>query len=635
MSLVNKLKQFCLENTTLIFVLVFFSVLGYGYFITNWSISSDSEVLTFQDFFIISMQWIVQGRFLIPILNFLDNFHIIPFWNDFISVCLLLLSFFIWMITIQHNKRNSLYSQLVFGLLFVISPIYAFYLRITIYNISVSVGILFISLSLYYLVEYFNCVVNRKTKFLLSYIYLLLAICIYQMFVVYYITALLFIVLANALGNDDYYSSSLKNIIIKLLYGSAILFASLCMYKVISIVVYHFIPASGYPDSLIQWSKAADITAILYGLKAYFRTVLIEQKFNFFILFTLICSMLYMCYLLIINYRNIHIVLLMLLFVVSPFIMPLAFGYPMPLRTLQPVPLMVAGIWVLFCYGFNKQIISKIILSIVIICSFYNAQYINMLFYGDNMRLEYDKNFANQLYSYVISNTGDSIKSKPLIILGKHSYSDRPFILKSLYDTFLGYYFFELDVGNQARLYYFMQWLGDDYIAPTNLEQESAVQLSFDMPNYPAKGSLKETESFIILKLSSSFIDDNQPPIKLDLRSYSKLSKESVASCLDNLDLKNNKLNYRGWAYIKQFDANKTNMFIKFVSEKNDYIFPVNPSDRIDVAEAFKDGINLKNAGFYGTLNNHMEKGNYRVLLILINGEHYAEVNLGKSITIN
>ncbi len=75
-------------------------------------------------------------------------------------------------------------------------------------------------------------------------------------------------------------------------------------------------------------------------------------------------------------------------------------------------------------------------------------------------------------------------------------------------------------------------------------------------------------------------------------------------------------------------------MFIKFSNSKDSYVFPASLSVRSDVAGVYKDGQNLQNSGFYGTLNNKMKHGNYKVFLILVNGNNYAEVNSGKTIDL-
>jgi hypothetical protein len=202
-------------------------------------------------------------------------------------------------------------------------------------------------------------------------------------------------------------------------------------------------------------------------------------------------------------YKNILLVSFFIIFVISSFSLVFLFGSAMPLRTMQAIPLFIAGVWLIIYRKVDSKRYKKIIFCIVIVMSYINIQYITRITYGDNMRLEYDKNFANQIYNHITVSTGDAINKKPLVIIGKHSYVNKPFIIKSDYDT-IGYSFFEWDAGNPVRIHKFMSWLGYEYIYPSNLVQESALEQSFRMPNYPAKGSLRETESYIILKLSSS-----------------------------------------------------------------------------------------------------------------------------------
>jgi hypothetical protein len=638
MSIINEIKRFFKENTRLIFLIGFILFITYGYFITNWSISIDNELHAFTGYdrshhFDLVKRWIQQGRFLIALLNFLGNYQIIPYFNDSLSILFLLASSIIWLLTLSKVKELDNSAKLIFALVYLVSPIYVFYLRFTTYNVDISIGLLFISLSIYYFTVFLESNLQNKLVYLISFVYLLCAISIYQVFVVYYITALLFLILYKStteIRKCDFYAKPMLN---QLGLGLLMLCLTMLTYLIISKIIYLFIPASSYTDNFIQWGTH-DFSTIYNGLVFYFKTVLLIQRFNYLILITGICSAIFLFILIIKRLLSLSMILLFVGFLISPFIMVFAFGFSMPLRTMQAIPLMLGGMWLLIYTIIEARLLQRIVLIIIVICTYFNAQYVTRLFYGDSMRLQYDIKFANQIYNFVNSVIGDSIATKPLAIVGMHSNTDNPFILRSIYDT-VGYSFFEWDNGNYKRKHKFMQWLGNYYTLPSDDQQKLAEQLSFSMPNYPAKGSISATESMVILKLSQPFIKPDQQPLGIKFNNFEKLSSMALNAYLDNISIENHVINYWGWSYIRNANAKDTIIFLKLSSNDGEYIFPCNRSTREDIGRAYSDGLNLQNSGFFGTLkDNVVPKGTYQVSIVMINNKRVATFLTNKTLVI-
>lgn len=630
-TLVKDVRQYFQENKYQISLLLFFTILAYGYYITHWAISIDSELSTFYETPSTDTVALDLGRFVLYLLNVLSNHHIIPFWNDFISICFIFFSALIWNVSLLHINNNK-QAAFIFSLLYLISPIYIFYLRYTTYNTIVSLGFILMSLAAYHFIYFLNSLeqgIKQKTSFFLCVFYVYIAISIYEMFAGYWITSMLLItsstLVSSSINNNQPY---LKKSVKQISFGFLSLFFSLLLYKISTVIFYHFIPlTNNYKAHFMGWSNF-DFYSVYSILKNYFQTILFSLHFNFLIVFTLVSALVFFIYLLVKNIRNAFFVLILFGFVISGFLLPLILGYKMPLRTMQTIPLMLAGMWFIIYASINNLVIKRCIFILIVLASLLNAQYITRICYGDNLRLQYDINYANRIYNFVLANTGDSVSYKPLVIIGHHDYSNSPLIIKGYEDT-LGCSFFDCGGGSINRINHFMAWLGNDYIFPTWQQQKSAINQTADMANFPNKESIKETKELIIVKLSSFVTQFYRDPIELNFNNYKIIKPEDVNYFLDVLKKSNNQLFLLGWAYFKDKNASDTSMFIKLSSGTNNYIFPANQPMREDVARAFKNGSNLKLSGFNSTIDtSKLAAGEYQVSLILTNKQDLSEVNL-------
>ncbi|MFA6304011.1 MAG: glucosyltransferase domain-containing protein [Legionella sp.] len=634
-TLAKDVRQYFQENKYQISLLLFFTLLAYGYYITHWAISIDSEISTFYETPFSYTLALSMGRFVLYLLTVLSNHHIIPFWNDFISVCFIFLSALIWNVSLLHINNNR-QAAFIFSLIYIISPIYIFYLRYTTYNTIVSLGFFLMSLAAYHFIYFLNSLeqgIKQKASFFLCVIYVFIAISIYEMFANYWITSMLLItsvsLVANNINNNQpYFKKSVKQIS----FGLLILFFSLLLYKIATVIFYHFIPlTSNYKDHYMGWG-GFDLHTGYIILKNYFLTILFSLHFNFLIVFTLVSALVFCIYLLVKNIRNAFFILILFGFVISGFLLPIILGYTMPLRTMQTIPLMLAGMWFIIYAAINNWVIKRCIFIFIVLATLLNAQYITRICYGDNLRLQYDINYANRIYNFVLANTGNSVSYKPLVIIGHHDYANSPLIINGYKDT-LGCSFFDCGGGSINRINAFMAWLGNDYIFPTWEQQKSAINQTADMANFPDKESIKETKDLIIVKLSSFVTQFERDPIELNFNNYQIMKPEAVNYFLDISKKTNNQLFLLGWAFFKDKNASDTSMFIKLSSGKNNYIFPANQPMREDVANVFKNGSNIKLSGFNRTIDtSKLAAGEYQVSLILTNRKDLSEVKLQKLI---
>lgn len=339
-----------------------------------------------------------------------------------------------------------------------------------------------------------------NTHILLSIVFLIIAILTYEMYAVYYLVGILFLVLLYKVFPYNIKCKYNKNTFRSICWTSFILAFSIIIYKILMYLVLILlnITKDNYTENYICWSKSNFIN-IIYSLVSYaFR--LFTHNYNFYISVTVLFGIIFMAFLSL-KYRKKSLFLnfIVTLFLFSPFSLSIVFGNGgMPYRTLNALPLMLAGISFLLYSSLKNNLAKKLIISVVLVSTFFNAQYTTRLFYGDNMCLKYDVYYAQKIYSDILGIAGNTINKKPLAIIGKPPFPQKPFILKSKYDV-MGVSFFSW--GSYKSVHYFMSWTGNDFILPSTSQYESAINISFNMPNYPEKGSIKETKDLIILKL--------------------------------------------------------------------------------------------------------------------------------------
>ncbi|QWU98920.1 glucosyltransferase domain-containing protein [Francisella salimarina] len=609
-----ELKKFCEENKVIVLWLIFFNILAYGYFITHWTLSIDSETQTFASSTFLAKSWFKEGRLLIPFINLLDNQEILPFWNDLISIILIFLSNLTWLTILSKNQKHSDTSSFVFSLTFSISPLYCLYLRFTTFNISISLSILFIALSAYYLSNFFNLKAKRNLAF--CFIYTFLAISIYQALVAYYITAIVFIILTREV--DNHKCRNIFCCVKEAIASATILILALTLYEILMKIIYLYIPKSNYLESFYAWNRD-DYMSIFKTIMYFFHTY-INISFNF--MFTLSIIPLLLLIVFFIYKKRFHLFTLIILTPFLPFTLIFILGTPVPLRSLIAVPLMLAGLWTLLTYILKQAQIKLIILLVVIISSFFNAQFINRIFYSDVMRQEYDINLANHIYNHTVDKVGSNIETKPLIIIGPHDNIKQPF---SFEEETLSRSIFTY--GDENRATDFMTWLGKEFVHPTKEQISAAREISIKMPSYPSKGYIKETKNLIIIKLSNNQISH---PVQLNLNDYEKLPKNDILSNIDIYKKYEKETFIAGWAFIKSENPKKTKYYIRIYNPhtKLTSFYSTRTSKRPDVAEAFKNLNNIEYSGFEANLKAIIEKS-YKISLILVNSnKSYAVVNI-------
>lgn len=309
---------------------------------------------------------------------------------------------------------------------------------------------------------------------------------------------------------------------------NAVLCISLIAYKLISGALS---TGNSYITDKIAW-KSQPIMTCIGNVKHYVKVVLFGQKYMYTVSLLLVLILSFVSLLIFCIKAKKRIPLFIfayLLLSISPFIMAIIQGSEAIPRTQLSLPLAIAFLFA-FSYLALNSIINKekdeaksnkaltyVILSFALILIVLNLYKTGRLIYSYRLIAKEDKvnaiKIADDLSAYNCKANDEN--SKPVIIIGtlrgktdkfsyKYNYNNREYMLTSL---------FILDEGIVPQYYHstgrilgYMRMLGYEYKIPEENDRENTMLKAYSqadgIPMYPDKGYIKETDDFVIVRLT-------------------------------------------------------------------------------------------------------------------------------------
>ncbi|MEY8766629.1 MULTISPECIES: glucosyltransferase domain-containing protein [Francisella] len=501
--LLADLKEVIIQNNLAIKITLLCSITAYAYFIASWTISIDTELATYglgnsKYLYPLDVQFLRLGRPILSLIVSIIGTVPIPYFNSILALGFIFCSYIVW-IAILNNISNNKLSTIIFGLFYLISPVYIFQLNFVNQSIEIGLGFLLSSLSVYFLAQLFQKE-NWLTNILLSSLMIYFALGIYQSFIVYYIEGMITVLILNSIKKN----LTPKEVVGFFYYSIFVAIIALVLYFITTHISYFFVGKSNY---LTNFYDGWHTTNLANQLSLLFR----------YILNTLDSS-------LTISYGLCYIILLALMFklkkldsfivligIITPLLLPIVLISPMPLRILFTIPLSIAML-ASVCFEIFRR--KKLILIVAIIIALINFKQICLLTYSKNMAQAYNQRTLNSLYQNIYDKIGTKIYNTAIIfIASKHidnSYFikttiNQPFYLNSNLDLFSSIFpdssWQESNLNH--RVYYFLHWLNDYYKMPTEKQIDIAKKISINLPVYPQQGSIIKNDNSIIIKLSN------------------------------------------------------------------------------------------------------------------------------------
>jgi hypothetical protein len=467
-------------------------VASYGFAMTTFSLSIDDEVFLQEDH---SRVWITSDRFGIFAIKFaLDDVFPLPFFNTFISCLVLGLSALAWCFLFVRASEGRLarsMALIVFAVFFSTLPANAYYLTFDIYNIEVSFGHLFAALGVFSLYVY---KVERRSVIFLFLTVLLFTACIaiYQSFV-FVLFAGLFAAMMVASAATIARDTVLRFLIL----GCALILLATVLHFGLSRALRP--QQAEYIDVFFNWGKLDRNFIIAWLTRTTLATLSGEGFVGGVSVPIALCAGVAGALTCVFKGRQLLLVpTLMLGLVAAPFLLSLALGTAMPLRTQQTLSLAFGSFFLLFALAFAEWRFTGPILAIVGIWFFFsNGQANTRLFLTEYLTYQRDVVIANEIARRL---TDRGWEGEPLAIVatGRLPAQKGRFLVQS--ETFGGSF---LDWDNGSRLPYFMLHLGYTFLGPTAAERQLAQESAKTMPSWPSADSVRLAGKLAVVKLGA------------------------------------------------------------------------------------------------------------------------------------
>lgn len=497
--------------------------------LTNYSISIDDESAFWRKDPSI---WLSQGR----IFSFFIEKYIIKqptvifFPELFFGVCACLS----YILVLKAFKRKSLefFDIISFGI-FCAFPVWYFILEFYANIPAVSVGILASGIGLFFLSSFFEN--SRKIHFIYSVLFFSISISCYQAYLFYVTVGILSL---YVVGSKQYKLSFIYFIfysILTLILSVSLYFLSLkiCLklYKVDMRYIQQFYDIRLLIDNFYNQIK------IVYD-DAYYLYVRNKNYFIAYVPGVTITILLY--FLLLFKQKKILSVLMSAIMLFVPFAMHLTADY-WPLRA-QLAASFVIWFFAFYVYYNSNNLWKKI--NVVIVCFTLLQFMYSISYYTSNQKLvyQYDVALASRLYDRIVEASTDPENNIVVDFYGNIPFKTN---LRKIPSGTSGSSFFEWDNGNIERMFDFMRLIGYRNLQRvTDGDVKGRVFEYLKMPNWPAKGSVKQFGNVVLVKLSDEpnaqyqNIDNILYDDMLPIASY--IGHDVLSRAIDTVDIKQN-----------------------------------------------------------------------------------------------
>jgi hypothetical protein len=499
------LKKYVSDNRKIIIFSFLIAIICYGYEIFNFSLSIDEELASFNNasnnrFLIEIGRW---GTYLLNRLMFSQS--LLPYAPFLFGVLCLAAASVIFVTSIGGSPG----AKYIFSIVFITSPVHAYYLAFNTADPYFSIGLALMVISYLEAVKGFE----TKSRFALlrSVLTCAFSISIYQALFSVFVTLMMFHLLTKKAGDPNFNCKAL----LKRATGFILLaVVSLALYKMTDFLIFKMVLDSkashgmAYLNSLQSWGKLPSMLIIknlILGTITYFTGKLIPGE-RYLIPFSVFFLISYLVYKFGTQKRTvidrIILILLLLLLLVSPFILIYINGAMLPVRTMMAFPLLLAMLWWLV-YTQIRQSGKKIMLVLAFVLFITNTGITTRLFYSSWVAWQADRDMANRIYERICNlDLPDNGKPIEVAFLGKYDHPGNALFIKS--DIF-GASFFGWDNGNPIRILFLFKTMGINNLRMAS-NMKTKVSLSDTvqkLPCWPFKGSVCFYENVVIVKLSN------------------------------------------------------------------------------------------------------------------------------------
>ncbi len=514
-TLKKEIVCFFKKHQIVLYAIFIIAILGYGFEITNFSLTIDEEMelaRAFQEPFSNVQIWHIGNlRFVLGWLRsvFSINGSFVPYVTTLFGVFWLGASAFLWCVLLKKYfpKANSLafigFVAMYMTVPFVIPEllIFAITCDITFF------GNFLITLALFFII--FTSNKNKKWYYIYAALCAFLSFNIYQAFAGVFVIGFAAILLVWLLSQNEQSEITIKNILKfsknYIVIGAIGVGGYVAFTKILALV--YQLKKTDYVNSMFRWG-ADGLSTSLYNVAAtIYRTISPKGSYGskivlatlfFLIVFTLVYLLKNR------NRKGVAVAIVAAFFTLSTYSLPILLGLNTPFRMLQTLLPFMGITWFLLLYFSKGRKNLYIILTIVGI-GFFSHQILllNSFFYSSHVVSQTDQWNTKMIAHDILRKNEGKYPEVPVIFVGKHE-ENIPQGVKV--DTIGGSMIHWQ--GTNARIYDLMYLQGfhfygdytkyaDDFTLVT-----AAQELAKDMPIWPAESSILVTDEMVVVRLN-------------------------------------------------------------------------------------------------------------------------------------
>ena len=474
--------------------------LGYGFALTNSSISTDdTAVLRYLD----GGELIAQGRFFPVLFNkLLGGIEFTPFWLEFIALLLIISAGLLYLCLFKKITKDKLSSAcyVLFVPIFISYPLIN---EIFIYNtavISIGVGYLLTAISTLFVYEFVKS--KNKTIVLLLIPILLMAAVVstYESFVSVFILGLVMIIFTDRLYNYKDLGFEKGRWIKYALAFIGVASASILLEYVTTTAymnAHHVVKSTNAATGIVWLAASGGLTNIGPFFDSL-HTSFINPIFEVFSIRILqITTLVFFIYSVVISImrKNYWLVVFAILIILSILSLSFIQGVASPYRVCQSFALFIAFASIII-YDQTPKNAKPIIVVILMYLIAMQTYDLTKWFYNDNLRYQEEKTVMLNVANQIRSKFDDT---KPVVFIGE--YIINPRIKKNQTN---GYSFINWGMGAfsepNTELFNFLEMHGYYLTRPTMEQLTLAREIIPASGRWPKENSIVEYKNMVVVR---------------------------------------------------------------------------------------------------------------------------------------
>lgn len=492
---------FCIRNRRALKCLIVFSIVLYGGFAFNYTLSIDEEnnQMNPNEYLL----YISGGRFFLGIL--IKLFGNSPFFNAIVGGVMMYIAAVMLIALLDRYKTCTQFSCFVFCGLFMSMPyVIGETMNFVMQGMHTALGYILVALALN-LLSYLNWGQNKRKELSLLFwglFFLVLSVGIYQSFVVVYIFLVAGITMLQ-LQSEDKISKTVRFVLKNILF----LFIILSCYEIIVFFCHKFIVSdSGYLGGFIGWNKMRSNQWIWQNTVSNFLKVIKGEYYNQtggnIVKISIIFYTIYVIVAILKQKKEKKILMLFIAgsLIIIPFAIPLCLGsFYMLGRSLNALPIFLGFIWFLILNEIDKyKLLGAAVETIALLLLIFQTKYYNEFVYADQLRYQKDVIMAGSIMEEIEKKIEDP--NKPLVFVGTYfvDYSGNLSNVNGCES------FFAFGNGDNLRILNFLNLSGYKVMYPNADQINDAIQCAAQFPKWPREGCIQDRGDYILIKLGNN-----------------------------------------------------------------------------------------------------------------------------------